>query len=218
MDNIIDNIYLGNAVKSITPVHPSSVLNTATNIDEYAYDLNKAKSLVAESGFTIDKLTFTILVNQDNSERCETAELIAQELNQIGMQVTVYKVSFADYTKLLQNDSFTLFLGGTEFTPRVDLRAMLASTSQTSGMNYFNFSDLQMDNLLNACLNTAGDENYKAAIAQLQKYCAAQLPFVGIGFKSELLLTDSRLKGDKSPAVNDIYRNIGNWYIPENER
>jgi peptide/nickel transport system substrate-binding protein len=218
MDNIIDNIYLGNAVKSITPVHPNSVLNTATNIDTYDYDLNKAKSLVSQTNFTSEQLTFTILVNQENKERCEIAELIAQELNQIGMHVTVYKVTFADYTKLLQNDSFTLFIGGTEFTPRVDLRTMLLSSSQSSGMNYFNFSDLQMDNLLNACLNTAGDENYKAAVAQLQKYCAAQLPFVGIGFKSQLLLTDSKLKGDKRPAVNDIYRNIGSWYIPENER
>lgn len=213
MDNIIDNIYLGNAVKSITPVHPDSVLNTATGLPGYEYDLNKARSLVSQTGLTIDRLTFTILVNEENSARCETAELIASELNQIGMQVTVYRVPFETYVNLLQTDSFTMFLGGMEFTPRVDLRTMLSSSAQSSGMNYFNFSDMQMDNILNSCVNAASDDNYKAAVAQMQKYCADQLPFVGIGFKYQLLLTDAGLKGTKSPSINDIYRNAGNWYI-----
>ncbi len=213
MDNIINNIYLGNAEKSITPVHPRSVLGAAEGLPDYEYDLNKARSLVAQTGLTTAQLTFTIMVNEDNSARCETAELIASELNQIGMQVTVYRVSFASYVNMLQTDSFTMFLGGTEFTPRVDLRPMLLSSSQNGGMNYFNFSDMQMDNLLNACLNASGDESYKAAVAQVQKYCAQQLPFVGIGFKSQLLLTDAGVKGTKSPAVNDIFRNAGSWYI-----
>ncbi len=218
MDNIIDNIYLGNAVASITPVHPNSVLNTASGLPDYKYDLNKARSLVSQTGLTTAQLTFTILVNEENSVRCEVAELIASELNQIGMQVTVYRVPFASYVNLLQNDSFTLFLGGTEFNPRVDLRTMLSSSEQSSGMNYFNFSDMQMDNILNNCVNATNDDNYKAAVAQMQKYCADQLPFAGIGFKSQLLLTDSSLKGTKSPAINDIFRNVGNWYIANDER
>jgi ABC-type transport system substrate-binding protein len=129
------------------------------------------------------------------------------------MQVTVYSVPFATYVNLLQTDSFSLFLGGMEFNPRVDLRTMLASASQTDGVNYFNFSDSQMDSLLNACVNAGGADNYKAAVAQLQKYCADQLPFVGIGFKYQLLLTDGAIKGEKNPAINDIFRNADNWYI-----
>ncbi len=213
IDNIIDNIYLGNAVKSVTPVHPGSVLYTSDELPDYAYNLNMARSLVAQSGLTAPQLTFTILVNEDNNVRCETAELIASELNQIGMQVTVYRVPFATYVKLLQTDSFTLFLGGMELNPRVDLRPMLASASRSSGVNYFNFSDLQMDNLLNACVNAASDEGYKAAIAQTQKYCAEQLPFVGIGFKHQLLVTDAGIRGSKDPALNDVFRNADSWYI-----
>ncbi len=213
MDNIIDNIYLGNAVKSLTPVNPNSVLNSDTGIDEYDHDLNMARQLVAQTGLTAQQLTFTILVNEDNSERCEIAELIASELNQIGMNVTVYETTFANYVNMLQNDSFTMFIGGMEFNTGVDLRTMLLSSSQSNGSNYFNFSDLQMDNLLNACASASNDEAYKSAVAQVQKYCAAQLPFVGICFKSQLLLTDGRVKGTKGPVINDIYRNIGNWYI-----
>lgn len=215
MDNIIDNIYLGNAVKSLTPVNPESVLDAGEDIDGYDHDLNMARQLVAQTGLTAQQLTFTILVNEDNSERCEIAELIASELNQIGMNVTVYKTTFANYVSMLQNDSFTMFIGGMELNTGVDLRAMLLSSSQSSGSNYFNFSDLQMDNLLNACASASNDEAYKAAIAQVQKYCASQLPLVGICFKSQLLLTDGRVEGNKDPVINDIYRNIGNWYIAD---
>ncbi len=218
MDNIIDNIYLGNAVQSITLVHPDSVLNSTEGVTQYSYNLNEARNLVAQTGLTQAQLTFTILVNEDNNERCETAELIASELNQIGMQVTVYRVPFDKYVNLLETDSFTMFLGGTEFTSRVDLRTFLSSSAQSGGMNYFNFSDLQMDNLLNACFNAASEEGYKEAIAQMQKYCAEQLPFVGICFKSQLLLTDGDVKGDKNPSVNDIYRNTMNWYITTQDR
>jgi ABC-type transport system substrate-binding protein len=217
MDNIIDNIYLGNAVKSLTPVHPNSVLSSGDKVKQYEHDLNMARALVAQSGFSTGQLAFTILVNEENAERCEAAELIASELNQVGMQVTVYKVPFETYVNLLQNDSYSLFMGGTELTSRVDLRSMLSTDAQTGGINYFNYSDVQMDNLLNSCVNAASDTSYKDAVEKVQSYIADQLPFVGIAFKYNLLLTDASVKGGKKPALNDIFRNSANWYISEDE-
>jgi anionic cell wall polymer biosynthesis LytR-Cps2A-Psr (LCP) family protein len=74
-----------------------------------------------------------------------------------------------------------------------------------------------MDSLLNNCVSASSDTSYKDAVAKLQSYIADQLPFVGIGFKYNLLLTDSAVKGGKSPALNDIFRNSANWYISEDE-
>lgn len=217
MDNIIDNIYLGNAVKSITPVNPQSVLYSEEDLPTYSYDLNRARALVAQTGLSTGQLTFTILVNQENSERCEIAELMASELNQIGMQVTVYRTPFDNYVKLLQNHSYSMFIGGTELTARADLRSLLASYSRDSGINYFNYADTQMDNMLLSCTNATSESGYKTALGTLQKYCASQLPLVGLGFKSGLLLTDADVQGTKIPVTNNIYANENNWFIEETE-
>lgn len=218
MDTIIDNIYLGNAVKSITPVNPGSVLCSEGDLPTYDYDLNRARALVAQTGLSTYQLTFTILVNQENSERCEIAELIASELNQIGMQVTVYRAAFDNYVNLLQSDSYSMFIGGTELTARADLRPLLASYSREGGINYFNYSDSHMDNLLLSCANAPSETGYKTALSSFQKYCAEQLPMVGLGFKSGLLLTDSDVKGAKAPVTGNIFANTGHWFIHKDEQ
>lgn len=218
-DDIISNIYLDNAVASITPINPGSWLSALSGVDQYEYDVKKMSDTIVSTGLTKEELTFTILVNEENSERVEIAQLIAGSLNQGGMSVTVDKLPFEQYKARLDTDQFDMFIGGIQLEDKLDLSRMLSSNAQASpGANYFNFSDMQMDNVINTALNAIDEESYKTAIGEVQRYCSRQLPCIGLGFKSSLLLTGERIEGIKLPVINDIYNNIQDWFIIEEDK
>ena len=70
-----------------------------------------------------------------------------------------------------------------------------------------------MDKLVGDCTSAISEEGYKAALNELSKYISSQLPVIGIGFKSDILVTNDRIKGEKTLSVNNIYGSIYNWYI-----
>ncbi len=209
MDNLIDNIYVGRAVKSLTPVNPTSVLFSDTGIENYEYNPELAQSMLNSSGIDLTQ-TFTIMVNEDNTERAEMASLMANYLAQIGMNVTVDRVDFNTYTTRLAADDFQMFIGGVEFKDRVELSSFLSTSGST---NFFNYSDSQMNSLLDNCFYASNSESYKKSINAMQKYFSEQLPCIGIAFKSSVLLTNSKIKGDKQPVLHYPYYNIDKWYI-----
>lgn len=210
LDSIVENIFVGEAVKSITPVNPNSVLYATTGVETYAYNPSLAESMLSSSGIDFSSVSFGIMVNEENTERVEMASLMANSLTQLGMNVTVEKVDFATYISRLENDDFQMFIGGMEFKDRVELSSLLSTGGAT---NYFNYNDSQMNKLIDNCYYAVGSENYKKAINAMQKYFAEQLPFIGIGFKSKVLLTDSKIKGDKQPILHFPYANMDKWYI-----
>jgi len=204
-NEIVENIYVNNAVKSNTPINPLSWLNNEyAEIKEYGYNISEAKSLVSASEFTTEQLTFSILVNKENNERMETAKIIADSLNQIGMNVTVNSRSFEEYKNIIDANNFDIYIGGIMFYPGNNI---------STAMNYFKFSDLNMNTLINNANSAIGDDNYKAAVTEIKRYSINQLPCIGICFKSSIVLTNKKINGEKNPIINNEFNNIENWYI-----
>lgn len=210
MDNIVENIYVGEATESLTPVNPNSVLYSKTGVEEYAYNPELAESMLNSTGIDFSAQTFTIMVNEENTERVEIASLIANALAQVGMNVEVERVSFDTYLSRLNNSDFQMFIGGIEFKDRVELSSFL---STGGSVNYFKYSDSQMNTLIDSCYYATDAQSYKKSINGLQKYFAQELPCIGIGFKSKVLLTNSKFKGDKQPILHFPYANMDKWYI-----
>lgn len=216
IDEIVENIYLGNAVPSITPINPNSWYSGDNeNTASYPYSLTMAGQFISKTGFTSEQLTFSILVNEENNERTESAVIIANALNHIGMNVTVNKQPFESYKQLIDNNEFDMFIGGVNFSKTPDFRPFLSSTAQETGINYFNYSDEQMDNLLYQSVSTVGDENFAYSMNELKKYLSVSLPCVGIAFKDSIVMTDSKIQGTKQPTIYNSLNNINEWYISQ---
>lgn len=209
-ENIISDIYIDKMKESVTPINPDNSYTSKVGEDTYSYDANIAKTLITAGGQNSSAMTFTILVNNENSARVESAKLISNSFNSAGMHTSVEAVPFADYTQRLKDGNFTVYLGGVKLKENMDLTALANSSG---AINYGGYSDANMDKLVGDCTNAMSEEGYKAALNELNKYISTQLPVIGIGFKSDMLVTNSRIKGDKKPTVNNLYGNINDWFI-----
>ena len=62
----------------------------------YTYDPNKAKELLAEAGYG-DGFDLEISVPSSYSQHVDTAQIIADQLSQIGIRATIKKVEWSSW-------------------------------------------------------------------------------------------------------------------------
>lgn len=210
-DEIINNIYLSSGIKSVSPINPQSYLYTPLT-DTYQYNI--MASLNALSLSNVSTTTFTLLVNSENSERLETANLIQKSLEQIGIEIIIIPKSFDQYKIDLENGNFELFLGGIDFDVVPNYYSFLSSSGLgLGGINYQNYSSQYMDTLINNMYNATSELNFMSACTDFQLYFSEELPVVGIMFKNGFLLTDTTVIGNKSPTLLNPFNNIEEWYM-----
>lgn len=209
-EDIINDIYLNKMTESVTPINPSNAYTSKVGEDSYEFDKNLANTLVSAGGKGFSDFSFNILVNSENSARVESAKLISEAFNSVGMHTGVEAVSFTEYEEKLKSGDFAMYLGGVRLKENMDIMSVAGSSGS---INYGGYADVNMDKLIGDCTSAISEEGYKAALNELNKYISTQLPVIGIGFKSDILVTNNRIKGDKNPAANNIYGNINDWYL-----
>ncbi len=210
-DQIISGIYMNSMESSLTPVNPTAYMSSSESVASYDYSGDDALASLWNSGLSPYNYTFKILVNEENSARVETANIIAESLNMIGMNVTVDKRPFEEYSELINSDEFDTFIGGVSLRSGFDLRPLLLSSASYSGTNYVNFSDSTMDTLLNAEISAIGENETKRALGEVERYISVQLPLIGIGFKNGVVMTDSGIKGTTIPYITNCFVGAANW-------
>jgi peptide/nickel transport system substrate-binding protein len=214
VDGIIDSIYIGNAVKSLTPYSPASMYTSSVGMDSYDYNPENTRTMLSSGDFSAESLKIKVLVNSENSNREECGKQIVNNLNRAGFTASLESVSFDEYTQKIENDDFDIFVGSINVKNNMDLTDFLSSNGSN---NYCNFSDSRMDRLLSDVATASNSDKYRQAVSEASKYCSNQLPLIGIGFKSDVLLTKNNICGIKKPVSGNIFANINEWYITNNE-
>lgn len=212
-DEIVSNIYLDSGIQASTIVNPKSWL-FSSEIISYSYNIEKAKQHLENSNIIFtDENKLTILVNEENNERVETAKLISNRLNQLGIKNEVIKKTFEEYKELLENDDFDIFIGGIDFASYPDYKSFLTSAGlEKGGINYNNIDDEYMNELVDKVYSAVNENDLLIYMEELQQYCNEYLGFVGILFKDYILLSDENVKILKGSRYN-FFSNIKDWYI-----
>jgi peptide/nickel transport system substrate-binding protein len=226
---IIKDVFLGHARVSDVPFMPDSwMYEPASHI--YSYDINKAREILNGDGWAdlnndgifekqtdegVLQLSFELVTNADNPVRQKMAELIAEQLKSIGMNVILKMVDWNELNKILNQKTFDCVLAGYELSNDGDLSFAFHSSSIAGNTNFISYNNPLMDSLLDDVLSRAKNEDKKQALSKLQKYIAEELPYISLFFRTSAIIYNARLKGQIEPSTTGIYRNIHEWYILE---
>ncbi len=224
VESIIEAVYLSNAAAAPTPLNPDSFLNS-NEVEPYQYDLTQARKLLDDAGYLLKEgsgirekqlencmqtLSFSLLVNKENEERCQAAVKIAEELNSIGFSINVEKVDYETYLSRLEAMDFDMFLGGFELSIVPDFGFMFESGGS---LNYTGYSNEKTDELINVYRNSITENEMKENMKNLQMQVGEELPCIGITFRKAALFTDERITGDIVPIQFNAYNGIEKWVI-----
>lgn len=227
---LITNVYMNRAFATDVPVAPDSWTYDAKS-KQYDHDPVRAAALLSDMGFadgdgdgileypnSTNKLEFTLLVNDttDNTARREAAAIIAAQLREAGISVTVEAAAHSladadsDYLTRLKNGEFDLALVSVNLPRNDDLGMLLRPTGSR---NYGKANVPELTTLLDEMLACAAEGDYQAAASRLQMKFVETLPFACLYFRMHSVICASSIHGLASLRKPDVLSGLENWYF-----
>jgi peptide/nickel transport system substrate-binding protein len=158
---------------------PASWAYDASSVTTYTQDVAKAKSLLAEAGWTVGadgvatragkKFVGKIRVRAGKPQRIKAAQIISDQLKAIGMQLTPDPTDFKVFYKPIMAGDFDVAIAGFGLTLDPDDYTTFHSSQlqpeHKSGNNWTGYSNPQLDSLIDQERATikATDAETKAA-------------------------------------------------------
>jgi len=202
------------------------------DVRRYDYDLAKARELLGEAGFKDingdgileDKdgfpLEFTLLTNADNTERVDIASIIRNDLESLGMKVTLQLVEFntlvAKLTSSFDWDTVVLSLTGT-IDPHFGQNVWLSSGQ----LHMWNPKQAQpvtawekrIDELFALGVQELDEKKRKVYYDEFQKIIADEVPMAYTALSARLTAVRNKF-GNLKPAVyGGVFHNLEEIYV-----
>lgn len=223
---IIAGVLLGEGKASNGPYKPETwVYND--KLAPIAYDVEKAKKLLAEAGFTdvnqdgiVEKngkpLRFTLLTNQGNEQRIKTATIVQHQLKQIGVDMKIRTVEWAAFIKeFVHTGRFEALLLGWNILQDPDIYDVWhSSRAVAGGLNFTGFQNAEADSLLEQARSLLTEQERKPLYDRFQEILQEEQPYTFLYVPYALPIVHSRFHGlSVSPA--GLMHNVLKWYVPK---
>lgn len=211
-----------NIKKSVIPVYPDSWLfyEAAQGSD---YDPVKAVEIINELGWSdtdndhlLDKIVIgektnlylDILVNSENTERARLAEYIKKSFGECGIATTITSVPFAEYQSRIADGNYDLFIGEVQFGNNQDISGFISDAG-----NVFGAYKEELARAFYEAKLVGEPDGIKAKYQVICNELFDSMPLVGLYFKKDAVLVNSRIKGEISVNRSNFFANICDWFI-----
>ncbi|MDX8410249.1 MAG: peptide-binding protein [Mariprofundaceae bacterium] len=226
---LVDGVLLGLGEVIATPYKPATYW-VNEQIEPRPYSIAKAKALLAEAGWgdsdgddIVDKdgrpLSFTILTNNGNKQRADTATIIQQRLGSIGIKVKIRLVEWSAFIEnFINKRDFEAVILGWSLNPEPD-QYNIWHSSQTGArqFNFLSYANKRVDEALVSATRTFDPAERKALYDIMQEEIHKDVPLVFLYAPYSLPAIHKRIRGIK-PAPAGIGYNSEHWFVPAAEQ
>lgn len=214
---IASTLFAGHADPSALPISPASPLYDFVLADELTSSVSIAEQLLEDGKYKLEEggrltrrgklVELKLLVNSENSFRIATANYIAEELDKLGITVTVTALPWEDFLTALAAGNFDLYLGQVKMTADFDPAVLL-----TGSLNYGQFWNEETNALLYAYQSATGDARAHTASA-LHAHLASTLPFAPLCFIRTSVYTQWGALSGLQPTQQNPFYHFDQWSI-----
>lgn len=195
VQSIMDLTEDGHGTKIGSAMYPAfSKYYDESLADTYTYDAAKAKELLTQAGYP-NGFSFTITVPSNYTPHVNTAEVIIEQLKQVGITATLTPVEWAtwlsDVYSARNYESTVIGFDASTLTPG----ALLARYQSTASNNMFNYSNEEYDAVYAKAVASTDDAESTALYKQCLKILADTAANVYLQDMAEFVVIRSDLTG-----------------------
>lgn len=216
--NKINSVIFGNSYYvSSFPIDYGSYLYSKEGKSNYSQE--KAKKVLEDAGweykygywrktenYVTRYLEFKLVVDNSNETRVEVAELIAEQLEDIGINVYVYKVSNSAYKSYLEDKDYDMIITGVNNGYSPDLTYFFGED------NIANYENEEIKGILNDVKNISDKNLLKERYNRIIEIYEDEMPYICLYRNREKVIYSIRLTGEVTPNNYSVYHNFENWY------
>ena len=151
-------------------------------MEGYAYDVEKAKALMAEAGYADG---FDLPLTVISGERVISAEVIQAQLKEIGINVQINEVDGAGMSSLVSSGDFICGLWGIGFNSCGDEVRRVYYTNGSNNRSWY--TNPEVDKLIDEGVVEMDDAARKEIYKQIQEIAIEDLPVICLYYENEIM-------------------------------
>ena len=215
--NILASVYGGKYYNTSFPLDYGSWLYNESGSSGYNPD--QAKQTLLDAGWEykyknwqkrIDgitrKLNINLVVNSSNANRVKIAEIIKNNLFNVGIKVNLIKANDKQYDSYLTNKNYDLIITGKNVSISPNLSTYFGEN------NLANYYNEEVKEILNEIRSITDEELLKEKYKRLSEIYKNDVPYISLFNNRNTVIYSSYLIGDVNPNFYNIFYNIKKWY------
>ncbi len=227
-ESIVESVLGGHAIAGSSPIPRMSSAHQPGDHNEYDPDV--ARELLERDGWTLEDgdemrqrdgeyFLVPMIVNSGDSQRIAVANLLQEQLREVGISVDVQVMASDEVRGALESRQFTAAVYGWH-TENGDLDGfeLWHSSQGEEGMNFTGFADPTADEALLEARQASSIEERNEQYAEFQQAFAEQVPAVVLFYPRYHFAVSDWVQGaEPAPLVNpaDRVRQIPEWHERE---
>lgn len=217
-DNIISSVYANQKMMSAYPLDYGNYVYENNN-NSSGYNAEQAKKTLEDDGWEytnnrwskrIDGVNTTLRirlsVNKENSQRVQVAEIIKEQLENIGIPVTIVNLSNSQYQSALEQKDYQMLITGVYNSYSPDLTYFFGEN------NISNYRNENILSILSSGISTKSSKVLKEKYSEIYNTYKAEVPFIGLYRSKNITITSQKLIGEIIVNNYSTFYNISNWY------
>lgn len=207
---------------------PIPVTSWAYGPPGLVHDPQAAKDLLEAAGWTdadgdgvrergASRLSFSLLVNDDDPERVAVAQEIVGQLQRIGVQAVVQPMPATEVSGALASRQFSAALfGWHSATGDPDCYHLWHSAFADEGLNFTGWRNREVDTLLTEARQTPEQDKRRELYARFQAVFADQVPAIPLYYPRYYFAVDADVHGvEPVPIIrpSDRLDGLARWFV-----
>ena len=183
------------------------------------YNPEQARKVLTDSGwefknkywqkienYRTQRISLNLVVNESNAMRVQVADLVKNQLEQIGMRINIIKVSDSQYQNYLKNKNYDMIITGTYTSFSPDISSYLGEN------NLSNFNNDEAKSIISEIGNISNENILKEKYNRLIEIYQTEMPFISLYYNRNTIAYSTSLVGNINPNMYNIFYNIEEWY------
>lgn len=217
-NSIVSNVYNNNYNVSDFPLDYGNYLYTNKSVSS-GYNQEQSKKVLTDNGweyknnrwqkkqgYNTIRINLTLTVKEDNEQRLAVAQNIKEQLEQIGIKISINKVSSSQYEKILQNKNYEMILTGVYNSYSPNLGTFFGEN------NLQNYNNEEMKNILTEVKNIKEENLLKEKYEKIVEIYNNELPFISLYRDKVTVVKSQKLSGELQPNSYNSYYRFYTWY------
>lgn len=216
---IVEAVLMGEGHVTNSPIFGPEWMGTPEGLNEYEYNPDMARQLLEEAGWDFER-TVELMITPGNREADTHAEIIQEQLREVGFQMEILQVDVAEnQRRSIQSTDFDIRnVGGGVFRadPGVSGTYMTTDTWTPGGGNYGHYSNPEIDELYPQGQATGDLEERKAIYTEIAQILNEECPWIWLYSPNSVYGVSRRLQGHLPPSyIDNKFWNAEEWSVSE---
>lgn len=216
----------GNLLQATIPISPASDLYNDQYARQFTYNLDTVQKMLAQAeikdydgdGYLdikkseeeIQPINISLVVCTTSSAKVSTARRFAEDMDSLGIKVTVNAVDWDNYRALMNAGNYDMYYAEVRLNSDFDISKLLM---YGASLNYGQVADATMENLISNYLSGEDFSARKDACQSMCEYLINQAYIIPLGFEKHQFITHRGTVLQVNVCENNPAYQVAGWTI-----